>query len=520
MKDFIDWEKIDKAYFIKDFDRSKIKILIRELPLMAIPILLKILKTYKGVFRKANRNIPVVTVMYLASVTIVNPNLRLFRNYLMFCKVRNYDPFMVLHTSSEWRNWKMHAAKIHYPYWRATICLEDSISIEDSYLSKLQLWMKYVDPDYTKMKNPLAKSFLRCVKYESIINKSISVKNAYTMLKKQKVELIELNPHAIISILGIFVFFKNNIAASNIVKKVIDIKPVNESLHDAFLPFYPLKEICSDSLVQLDVGYTDEWCISMLTQALNTRGSSMAKLKLKEVISLVLNMKLLSLNNWKVTDKHCVEKAKKIIQVSKYSNIKDNSFAKEASMHELPEVNYSQYENIWIGCLDALNHQEVPAPGGIYGVSSGNVKLFQMDKTDPRAFFIGEYTGCCQNIYGAGRSTVISTVSHPHSALWVVTVNNTIVAQSFVWVDIKKGALILDNIEAIGHESHIEKIVDVFYEALKSINGVFGITKFYQGSDSNDIYLYSDSAMHQSNQYISKLRGVYSDAQNIIKLNV
>lgn len=71
------------------------------------------------------------------------------------------------------------------------------------------------------------------------------------------------------------------------------------------------------------------------------------------------------------------------------------------------------------------------------------------DRDDPRQAYSGYDTNCCQHFGGAGQTCVKDILTNPLSANLIITDNQTgqIVAQSYLWSDISKDALILDNME-------------------------------------------------------------------------
>lgn len=71
------------------------------------------------------------------------------------------------------------------------------------------------------------------------------------------------------------------------------------------------------------------------------------------------------------------------------------------------------------------------------------------DRDDPRQTYSGYDTNCCQHLGGAGQSCVKDILTNPLSGNLIITDNQTgqIVAQSYLWSDISRDALILDNME-------------------------------------------------------------------------
>lgn len=502
-RNYIIWAEVDQSYFIKGFSGKLTNKLIKELPVTAIPIFLKLLEVYKNINRVSNFQIKIEEVDYLTKVTLVNPNLRMFRNYLMFCKIRKMSPGIVLEASSDWRAWKEKANKFHFG---------------PELSSPLKLWMDNIDPDYRKMKNPFGKHFLDSLRRTHIVERPDVIKDIYLLLKKLLRNETGINYHTLDYIVLLYVEIGNMQKAKHLATRLITEKP--QSLHDRFLPFQELIGFTHTPSFKTNTGYSGDWFYSMAIKACNAKDGLETTSLLKKLTRVLLNIKYLDLAGWKVTDKNCMVKAEEIISKNKYGPNANAIFAEESSKHNISPTRYPQNEKTWLTLLNNLTHQNVPAPGGVNGITIDNITLFQMDKTDPRAFYIGEYTGCCQNINGVGSTTVVSSVRDPHAALWVVKINDTIVAQSFVWVNITDGVLIIDNIEALGHHKYVDKIKELYYTALKSIKGTFGLNTFYQGVESNDVVLYDQENTSVHNKHIPYMFGVYSDALRIVKLEV
>lgn len=71
-------------------------------------------------------------------------------------------------------------------------------------------------------------------------------------------------------------------------------------------------------------------------------------------------------------------------------------------------------------------------------------------KTDVRGFTIGYDTGCCMTIDGASESCIYAGYSRPDCGFFILTRDDQLIAQSFIWVNEGEAPqiLILDNIEA------------------------------------------------------------------------
>ncbi len=200
--------------------------------------------------------------------------------------------------------------------------------------------------------------------------------------------------------------------------------------------------------------------------------------------------------HWDYNAKGSLEKALHILTNRLYPRVVNHEFAVEAAKQGVSAYAYSDIETRWCKHLNRLTHQSVPAPGGVLGIAKHNMVIKQLDKADPRDIFVGIYTGCCQHISGQGSSTAWYSHEEPNAAVWVVERFGRIIAQSFVWrgEGLSNEMLVIDNIEAMGHEKFIDEIRELYMLAIDSVLGRLGITEVYQGTSNNDVLLQRTTA--------------------------
>lgn len=121
----------------------------------------------------------------------------------------------------------------------------------------------------------------------------------------------------------------------------------------------------------------------------------------------------------------------------------------------------------------------------------------KLDYNDPLQYIIGEYTGCCQHIEGAGSSCVIHSGRSMYGATYVIWYDNQIVATSWAWRG-TSGELVFDNIEAVNAKGEkgskkdpsdrVQTAIAILYkEAAKRIQGRLCVTRVLVGANNSDI---------------------------------
>lgn len=195
---------------------------------------------------------------------------------------------------------------------------------------------------------------------------------------------------------------------------------------------------------------------------------------------------------WDPEGKGSINSAKAILATRLYAGAKSIVFAKESAKCGVSASSYAGYESRWLKAQESKDQVVIPAPGGVKGITDGGLTLRMLDKADPIALYIGVYTGCCQYPGSAGETSAWYSVEACEAGVWAVSIGDTILAQSFVWRDGDK--LILDNIEAIGHQAHYDAIANLYVQACKAVCGVFCIDSVWLG-EHNDVELPTDESV-------------------------
>lgn len=136
-------------------------------------------------------------------------------------------------------------------------------------------------------------------------------------------------------------------------------------------------------------------------------------------------------------------------------------------------------------------------------------------KSDIRGLIAGNATNCCQRIGGVGSTCVTYGATKKNSAFFIISKNNRIVAQSWVWM--KKDQLTFDNIETLGDVR--DAVVGCYKEYAKFAYGLKrkDIQKITVGAGHSDVSL--SKYFEKADDYVEVGGGVYSDAstQYLIK---
>lgn len=263
------------------------------------------------------------------------------------------------------------------------------------------------------------------------------------------------------------------------------------------------------SVHDLGINLNKEYSSGVKEWFLRVTGGSLNTTTLSDAIKVANNWNWLVGEGWNPNEKGSVKKGVELACTAEYEDIKDKVFAVECGKVGVSKHDYQEYERKWMMAQKTHRMLSIPAPGGVEGISDGDLTIRMLDKSDPTALFIGEYTGCCQHPGGAGANAAWYSVDGDNAGVWVVSYKGTIVAQSLVWRNFDM--LILDNIEAIGHETIAEKISSIYIKACKAVKGVFGIDSVWLGNN-NDVDLPTD---HSSQKRNAEGVPFYTDAKTV-----
>ncbi len=263
------------------------------------------------------------------------------------------------------------------------------------------------------------------------------------------------------------------------------------------------------SVHDLGINLNKEYPSGVKEWFLRVTGGSLNTATLSDATKVANNWGWLVAEGWKPDEKGSVKKGVELAATVLYSDVRSKAFALECGKNGVSADEYTGYENRWVAAQLAHRELTIPAPGGVQGITVGDLTLRMIDKSDPTALFIGEYTGCCQHPGGAGDSAAWHSVESDGAGVWAVSYKGTIVAQSLVWT--AGDRLIIDNIEAMGHETVREQIASIYVAACRAVIGVLGVGSVWLGSH-NDVKLPTVKGSKQPN---SQRVTFYTDAKMV-----
>jgi len=108
--------------------------------------------------------------------------------------------------------------------------------------------------------------------------------------------------------------------------------------------------------------------------------------------------------------------------------------------------------------------------------------------SDYRGPLLGQLTGCCQHLSGAGSASAVHGVESPYSGFYIVTHNGKVVAQSWAWRN-KTGGLVLDSVESVLRApSDLQQVFALYKEAAARIpKASLGVSGVYIGATNSGI---------------------------------
>jgi hypothetical protein len=177
------------------------------------------------------------------------------------------------------------------------------------------------------------------------------------------------------------------------------------------------------------------------------------------------------------------------------------------------------YQEFWAQVsmkpAEFLPHVEIRGPE--VGLPNG-WKFTKLKAADFRGPMLGELTGCCQHLQGAGRASAEHGVTSPFSAFYVVTHEGKVIAQSWAWLNCVEG-LVFDSLESrVRVAEDLKPVFRLFEEASKRIlKAALGVRGVYVGNTSSGItshylaYLRSNRELQFSKQHAPVDHGGYYD---------
>ncbi len=190
----------------------------------------------------------------------------------------------------------------------------------------------------------------------------------------------------------------------------------------------------------------------------------------------------------------------------------------------LKEDTFKVYEDAYINAMPRIqtSHRTYPTVKGV--LDNTDYSYESMDMGNPRGWFVGLETNCCQHLGGAGRTCVQFAAANPEvSGMFRVMKKGETVAQSWFWFNQEKGAFVFDNIEVLGKElrdSIFNCYTKFVREELVPRANIFGIKTVSVGLGCNDVPKLNELERVAEPVLIKSLSTahVYSDATNQVYL--
>jgi len=177
-----------------------------------------------------------------------------------------------------------------------------------------------------------------------------------------------------------------------------------------------------------------------------------------------------------ITTKTSLEAAVALMGTLQYKGTRSLPFAREAARWGVSPDAYPALETRWLAA------QRVPFEGiPRVQVQNAGLEARVLDRSDPRALFAGEHTGCCQHPGGAGAAAAWASVEDPNSAVLVFERHGGIARQAWIWRGSKRpDVLVLDSLE--GHTGVEEDVKALLLAVAREFVGVWGIREVVLGT--------------------------------------
>lgn len=190
----------------------------------------------------------------------------------------------------------------------------------------------------------------------------------------------------------------------------------------------------------------------------------------------------------------------------------------------LKEETFKVYEDAYINAMPRIqsSHRTYPTVKGV--LDNTDYSYESMDMGNPRGWFVGLETNCCQHLGGAGRTCVQFAAANPEvSGMFRVMKKGETVAQSWFWFNQEKGAFVFDNIEVLGKElrdSIFNCYMKFVEEELVPRANIFGFKTITVGLGCNDVPRLNELERVAEPVTIKSIsrEHVYSDASNQVFL--
>jgi len=207
------------------------------------------------------------------------------------------------------------------------------------------------------------------------------------------------------------------------------------------------------------------------------------------------------------------------ISVNQYTGLKPGGepIALVAAELMLTEEHFERYQSEYITSMEKIINSTRTYPT-ISGKLAGSDYAWEsMDMGNPRGWFVGLETNCCQHLYSLGGACVTYAARNPkYSGMLRITKKGKTIAQSFFWFHQESGDFVLDNIEVLGGEvrDSILACYNLFADELEKRKALFGYKRLTFGGGYSDIATgnFTKVTNRVTLASMENGQGVYSDA--------
>lgn len=150
---------------------------------------------------------------------------------------------------------------------------------------------------------------------------------------------------------------------------------------------------------------------------------------------------------------------------------------------------FAEHQSYWqsVKVKHAEFLPQIRVSGSAIGLSD-DWQFLKLEANDIRGPLLGQLSGCCQHLSGAGADSARHGVESPYSAFYVVTFRERIYAQSWAWLNVV-GGVVFDSIESrFRSPSEVEPVAKLFKAALEAFSKMpLGISAVYLGCTHSGI---------------------------------
>jgi hypothetical protein len=182
---------------------------------------------------------------------------------------------------------------------------------------------------------------------------------------------------------------------------------------------------------------------------------------------------------------------------------------------------YKDYERVYLASMPKILESSRAYPT-VKGDLGGGYSWESMDMGNPRGWFVGLETNCCQHLHSAGSTCVKYAAQNPKtSGIFRVMKKGHTIAQSWFWINEETGDFVFDNIEILGSEirdSIFNAYMQFIENELEPRKELFGYERVCVGLGYNDMEKLNSLEKVSNPSSLPNDNGTYSDASRQVLL--